>query len=156
MHYCPPPSYALHRLCPLAVRPRAGRALPLWLLVLRKIQRCRGAIWHVPLAESAEAAQRVLQPPRAAGAARRQAPGAAAAVRRAALAAPSAPGGRNRPCRTPDRAISKKFRQSSDRGAEFSARERMQARFDRLSGPCSNRPRFPPARDVHVMMRFIL
>ena len=29
-------------------------------------------IWHVPLAESAEAAQRVLQPPRAAGAARRE------------------------------------------------------------------------------------
>ena len=86
-------------------------------------------IWHVPLAESVEAAQRVLQPPRAAGAARRQAPGAAAAVRRAALAAPSAAGGRNRPCRTPDRAISKKFRQSSDRGAEFSARERLEEAF---------------------------
>ena len=67
----------------------------------------RTHIRHVPSAASAEAAQRVLQPPRAAGAARRQAPGAAGAVRRAALAALIAAGGRNRPCRTPDCAISK-------------------------------------------------
>ena len=82
----------------------------------------RGAhIRHVPSAASAEAAQRVLQPPRVAGAARRQAPGAAAAVRRAALAAPSTAGGRNRPCRTPEaRRI-----QSSDRGAESAASERL-------------------------------
>ena len=58
----------------------------------------RGAhIRHVPSTASAEAAQRVLQPPRDARAARRQAPGAAAAVRRAALAAPSASGGAIRP-----------------------------------------------------------
>ena len=39
----PSPFYALHRLCPLALRSRAGRLLSLWLFVLRKIQRCRGA-----------------------------------------------------------------------------------------------------------------
>ena len=39
----PSPFYALHRLCPLALRLRAGRLLSLWLFVLRKIQRCRGA-----------------------------------------------------------------------------------------------------------------
>ena len=38
----PPPRSALHRLCPFAVRLRAGRLLSLWLFVLRKIQRCRG------------------------------------------------------------------------------------------------------------------
>ena len=37
------PFFALHRLCPLALRSRAGRLLSLWLFVLRKIQRCRGA-----------------------------------------------------------------------------------------------------------------
>ena len=39
----PSPFYALHRLCPLALRSHAGRLLSLWLFVLRKIQRCRGA-----------------------------------------------------------------------------------------------------------------
>ena len=46
----PSPFYALHRLCPLALRSRAGRLLSLWLFVLRKIQRCRGAgarLWLV-------------------------------------------------------------------------------------------------------------
>ena len=40
----PSPFSALRRLCTLAIHPRAGRALlPLWLFVLRKAQRCRGA-----------------------------------------------------------------------------------------------------------------
>ena len=42
------PTSALHRLCPLAVRPRAGRALPLWLFVLRESKALsRG--WCMPL-----------------------------------------------------------------------------------------------------------
>ena len=35
------PPTAVH--APSLVRSRADRALPLWLFVLRKIQRCRGA-----------------------------------------------------------------------------------------------------------------
>ena len=82
-------------------------------------------IRHVPSAGSAEAAQRVLLPPSAAGAAGRQSPGAAAVVRRAALAAPSAAGGRNRPGRTPDRAISKFSDTVPIVEQESSARERL-------------------------------
>ena len=44
-NYCPPPFFALHRLCPLAIRPRAGRALPLWLLfVLEKYSAVAGLV----------------------------------------------------------------------------------------------------------------
>ena len=37
----PSPFYALHRLCPSALRLHAGRLLSPWLFVLRKIQRCQ-------------------------------------------------------------------------------------------------------------------
>ena len=44
----PSPFYALHRLCPLALRSRAGRLLSLWLFVLRKnTALSRG--WCMPL-----------------------------------------------------------------------------------------------------------
>ena len=44
----PSPFYALHRLCPLALRSRAGRLLSLWLFVLRKnTALSRG--WCTPL-----------------------------------------------------------------------------------------------------------
>ena len=46
----PSPFYALHRLCPFALRLRVDRLLSLWLFVLRKIQRCCGAgacLWLV-------------------------------------------------------------------------------------------------------------
>ena len=48
VNYCPPPFYALHRLCPLALRSHAGRLLSLWLFVLRKnTALSRG--WCTPL-----------------------------------------------------------------------------------------------------------
>ena len=44
----PSPFYALHRLCPLALRSRASRLLSLWLFVLRKnTALSRG--WCMPL-----------------------------------------------------------------------------------------------------------
>ena len=43
VNYCPPPFYALHRLCSFALRSRAARTPPLELFVLGKRQRCRGA-----------------------------------------------------------------------------------------------------------------
>ena len=43
VNYCPPLLRPSPPVSTLALRSRTGRLLSLWLFVLRKIQRCRGA-----------------------------------------------------------------------------------------------------------------